>query len=148
MNQFDYSASSQQSTRSPRAARKSYYDYQGQRYEAAPNYFLPNVNLTPDQEKYCRCELHVMARQPPACLQDQAWFQQREGKTCYNPYAGCAKSTGTSMGSGGCGKFFDFQAIPDPELIAYAHAHNLPVPVPYDRQHMIFTLQNWQRQKY
>lgn len=54
------------------------------------NYF--NTKLTTPHAKYCRCILHVAAKQPNWCIQNQDWRQNQDGLTCYNPYAICTKS--------------------------------------------------------
>ena len=56
------------------------------------NYILAN-SLNADQQKYCRCLLHVAAQQDERCLREKLWFQNVNGKQCYNPYAICSKST-------------------------------------------------------
>jgi hypothetical protein len=47
--------------------------------------------LTAKQKKFCACIAKV-----------------RRSKTAYNPYAICAKSTGTSMGRRGCLSYYNF----------------------------------------
>lgn len=79
---------------------------------------------------YCRCVLHVGARNTAECNGDRAWFQVRGGKRCYNPFAVCTASVGTQSE---CTNYYDFDAFPDDELIAYALVRKIQVPVPYER---------------
>ena len=98
------------------------------------NYFKPESELTEQQKKYCRCQMKVAAKQTPNCLKDKAWYQKRDGKECYNVYAVCAKSVGTTTH---CGVHYNFSGIPDDQLKAYANLHNKTIPSPYNRKEMI-----------
>ena len=61
------------------------------------------IKLEAGQSKFCRCILHVMAR-----------------GGVRNPYAICARSTGTSTGGKPC--HYDWRQIPDDEVRAYVGA--------------------------
>jgi hypothetical protein len=84
-----------------------------------PNYFLPNANIPDNQQRYCRCILHVASKQPDWCLKSQAWKQIRGGKSCYNPYAICRSTVGAT-GDAECVKYYnlDNKYIPQNELTA------------------------------
>jgi len=104
------------------------------------SYFKPGHSLTDKQEKFCRCVLHVAAKQPADCLKSKNYGS----KGCYNPYAVCAKSTGTSVGrSGKCGQSYDFNGIPDNELKAYSMMNGITVPSPYSRNNMLANIAAW-----
>ena len=94
-------------------------------------------SLNEGQQKYCRCLLHVAAKQPAACNTDKAWRQTREGQTCYNPYAVCSRA-GERVHS--CSGDYIFENIPDAELIGYASLHGVVIPNPYDRTSMLSTI--------
>lgn len=68
---------------------------------------------TEDQEKYCSCVTHVAQKQDLECIKGKNWGK---GKGCYNPYAVCAKSVGTTYRE--CGKHTDFNLLTDEELKA------------------------------
>ena len=109
-------------------------------------YFKPDHDLTEGQEKYCRCTLHTMAKQPEDCLAAHNWGP---GKPCYNPYSVCAKSTRTSVGrSPKCTLNYNYSGIPDDELRAYAIVEGVSVPSPYNRSTMISNLETWRSGKY
>lgn len=112
------------------------------------SYFKSDSNLTEQQKKWCRCVLKVADKQPGACNTEKAWFETRDGKTCYNPYAICSKSVGTSVRT--CGENYDFESLSDNHLIAYAELHqnskdgiNIEIPVPYDRTMMLMNIKKW-----
>ncbi len=108
-------------------------------------YLNPNNDLSAKEQSYCRCVLHVGAKNPEECNRPGQWGR---GTDCYNPYAICAKSVGTT--SRRCGENYNFSAtstIPDNELAGYAVVHGKPVPSPYDRKKMLATLQSWQGSK-
>lgn len=56
-------------------------------------FFKRGSRLSAQQKKYCSCIAKV---------------KRRSGGRSYNPYAICAKSTGTSMGRRGCLQYYNF----------------------------------------
>ena len=78
------------------------------------DYFIETSNIEESKGKYCRCVLHVAAKNPEWCNIEKAWFDERDGETCYNPYAVCAKSTRTSYRH--CSEEYDLNNIPYSEL--------------------------------
>ncbi|MHB1952709.1 MAG: hypothetical protein ACYCOU_03085 [Sulfobacillus sp.] len=90
-------------------------------------YFRPRYRETiPEQhQKYCRCVLHVMARQPDWCIKNKAWFQRRGGRSCYNPYAVCTASL-HRRGYRECSRYMDFEHVPENERRAYLEFEGLP----------------------
>ncbi len=83
--------------------------------------------LSDGEQSHCSCVLHVAAKQPKACLRDQAWGQKREGKTCYNPYAVCG-SAGTRPGRSGCDVSFDLPRLSTSELVTLANLKRIELP--------------------
>lgn len=114
-------------------------------YSNKSEYFKDGSGLDERQQKYCRCVLHAAAKQPDWCLEEKSWRDKRDGATCYNPYAVCAKSTGASSRS--CGANYDYQNLPDDELIAYAQLSKVNIPMPYNRQQMINNIMVWKAGK-
>lgn len=113
------------------------------------DYFKSNHSLKEQEQKYCRCVLHVAAKQTGECLKRAGKIKGGEkinGKTCSNPYAICAKTTRTSSRS--CGKSYDFNKIPDNELRAYAAMKGINSPRPYKRNTMINKISQWKKTKY
>jgi len=99
-------------------------------------------------DKYCRCILDVSSKQTKSCLERKAWGQEIEGKTCYNPYAVCAKSIGTSSGrSPYCGQNYNYEALPDKLLVAYARLNKIEVPEPYNRQTVLKNIEKYKQMK-
>jgi phosphatidylethanolamine-binding protein (PEBP) family uncharacterized protein len=110
------------------------------------NYFKADSNLDETQKSWCRCVLHVSAKQRGACNVEQAWFEKRNDQSCYNPYAVCSKRLGTSVRT--CGENYDFPSISDDELIAYAQLHQkkepkISIPDPYSREKMLDNIRKW-----
>lgn len=108
-------------------------------------YFKDDVALTERQQSYCRCVLHVAAKNPSWCNQERVWGEKRDGKTCYNPYAVCAKSTKTSYRW--CGAELDMKNIPDDELVAHAELRRINIPKPYDRYQLLSNIYAWKSKK-
>ena len=100
--------------------------------------------MNEQEQKYCRCVLEVAAKQPGQCNMEKAWFEQRQGETCYNPYAVCANSVGTS--SRICGENYNWSALPDEMLTAYANLNNIQVSG-YSRQEVIRGIMQWKAMK-
>jgi hypothetical protein len=99
---------------------------------------IPNTDLTEREQKYCSCLIDVAAKQPESCITEKAWFKKKDGKVCYNPYAICAKSTKTS--SRKCSANYNYEAMSDDQLIAYADFHNVKLPKPFKRDKLISTI--------
>ena len=82
--------------------------------------------LTDDEIRLCRAILHIAAKQPKECLVERAWYQERNGKKCYNPYA-VAHHSVKGVGNVKCGQHYKFEELPDDELRAYAYLERLPI---------------------
>lgn len=114
------------------------------------NYFKADTSLNEKQQDWCRCVLKVAAKQRGDCNIEKAWFETRDGQQCYNPYAICSKSVGTSVRT--CGENYDFSSISDNELIAYTQLHQtktpkIEIPDPYDRDIMLNNIKRWKELK-
>lgn len=126
-----------------------FYQDQGRKQQIKYHDFtLPG---TPEREgKYCDCITEVTAKHSPECARNKLWKKGRS-KECPNPYAVCAKSTGTS--SRRCGDLYDYEVMPDEYLISYANRsydpknlYNIVIPVPYNRRQMIDNIYRWKTQ--
>lgn len=120
---------------------RTQFQPQGQVHYDREGAFLPSHNLSESEEKYCHCVLEVAAKQPAECNLERAWFQHRDEKVCYNPYAVCASRTHTS--SRHCGENYNFAALPDEQIRAYANLSKVAVPEPYDRTQMLTNIMRW-----
>jgi hypothetical protein len=93
-----------------------------------------STTLTEGEKKYCDCLVGVSGSQPGACLMEKAWYQKREGHTCYNPYAVCAhKGTATKQ----CSINYDFDDMSVSELMAYANLHRIELPAKVTRTELV-----------
>jgi len=84
------------------------------------SYFRPNSTINDDnnmEARYCRCIVHVAAKQPDWCLREKAWRQTRESRSCYNPYAVCTNSVGRT-GSVECFTEYQLDQLPPEEVAA------------------------------
>jgi hypothetical protein len=105
------------------------------------SYFIQGKKGLSDKEKsFCRCVIHVEAEQPDKCLKNP---QLRGKKGCYNEYAVCAKSVGTS--SRQCSNYYNFDKLPDNELRAYALERKVTVSEPFNREETIAAIEEWKR---
>jgi len=87
-----------------------------------PAYFKSGTRLNERQQAFCRCEAHVS-----------------KSAAVYNPYAVCAKSTGTTTP---CWIHYNFDRIPDDELRGLARLHKVRIPSPYSRSKTIAAMRN------
>ena len=111
------------------------------------HWIIPGTTLDEREQKYCRCLLHVGSKQPGRCNLEKAWFEEYDsGRRCANPWAICAKSVGTTTRQ--CGDNYNYDAIPDSELIAFANLHNILEPEPYNRIELLRRIKEWKTQKY
>lgn len=84
--------------------------------------------LSPRERKWCRCVLHVAAKQNKRCLKQKKWREVVDGEVCTNPYAVCSKSVGTSTGRKSCAMWYNFKDLTLDELLGYANLKSLDVP--------------------
>jgi len=108
-----------------------------------PNYFKKSSDLSEDKKKWCRCVLHVAAKQTDQCLENvnRTAGQVFHGNVCYNPYKVCSATIKTSCRQ--CGINYEFRNIPDNELRAYGKLKKIKIPSPYSRELMIVSIMNW-----
>ena len=76
----------------------------------------PYLKTKSPYESYCRCVLHVAARNPIEVNMSKSYGP---GTGYANPYSICTKTTGRK-GSFACGTEYDFDVIPLDELRAFA----------------------------
>lgn len=109
------------------------------------SYFKDNADLSEKEQKWCRCILHVAAKQTDKCLEDvvKNAYKTFDGKQCYNVYAVCSGKIGTSCRK--CGGNYEYKNIPDAELVAYSKIKKLVIPVPYSRDIMIQRIMEWKK---
>jgi len=81
-------------------------------------YIERDASLTEKQRRFCRCVLHVAKNNTKECNRNRSWGKKTK---CYNPYAVCAKTIGTTTGRKPCFYMFENPSIPAEEIIAYAH---------------------------
>jgi len=98
-----------------------------------------NTSLSEREQAYCSCVAKVADKQPEACNLEQAWFQKRDGHTCYNPYSVCRKNIGT--GTRACYKNYNYDQMTDSQLTTLANLSNMTVSFPFDRASVISALQ-------
>lgn len=95
---------------------------------AVDGYFWRGAPIDERQRAYCRCQLHVAARNKPECYENRG-AALGQGR-CYNPYAVCTASVGRQSE---CSAYYAFTpqavrgGIPDNEVEAYARLRGLPV---------------------
>jgi hypothetical protein len=108
--------------------------------KAAPIYDDP-----PEQDdKYCDCIVKVAAKQPPSCNSDRAWFQERDGHKCYNPYAVCHKTV-QGVGRPSCKQHYNYESMSDDQLIGFASLERINIPQPYDRNTLIQAINSYKK---
>jgi len=82
--------------------------------ERESGYFKSNSGISKHQQKYCRCTLHVMAKNSDECNRSHKWGSGH----CYNPYSVCSKTVGRDEKE--CGIYFNWHGIPEDEVKAFA----------------------------
>lgn len=75
------------------------------------SYFKKGHKLSVGHQKYCRCVLHVAAKQSQTCLKRKSWRKKVNGKMCYSPFAVCTKST-RRRGKVSCRENYNRKNIP------------------------------------
>lgn len=99
------------------------------------------MQITPIDAKYCDCVLEVAAEQPGQCNLEKAWFQHRDGRECYNPYAVCHRTIeeahNIDVGNPPCDMYYDYEHLPTEQLIAFANLKGIPARDASSREHLI-----------
>jgi hypothetical protein len=113
-----------------------------------PVYFKEGSNLPEIEQKWCRCILHVAAKQNDGCLVNVNTNAKLtiDGRKCYNPYAVC--STHLKPAHRRCGINYEFRNIPTQELRAYTKLNKINVPPTSQRDEIIATILAWKLAKY
>ena len=111
-------------------------------------YFAKGATLTPAERKFCRCALHVLAKNDSRCTTEDR--RSRAGaKKCYDPYPVCAKALGTSTGRRSCQYDFENADIPLEEVLAYRQLKLDKGPPKPGRDEKVFrrAMQEWYSRK-
>ncbi|CAH6419046.1 Phosphatidylethanolamine-binding protein [uncultured virus] len=87
--------------------------------------------LSIEEKKYCGCVVDAASHQPGACNLEKAWFEERDGRICANPFAVCAKSTGGSNRN--CSKNWNYAQMSDKQLTALANLFGISLGTPINR---------------
>lgn len=93
---------------------------------------IANSTLSNSEQKYCSCVVEAAEKQPGACNLEKAWFEERDGRICANPFAICAKSTGGSNRE--CPKNYNYDNFTDIQLTSLANLYGITVS---DRNTMV-----------
>lgn len=109
--------------------------------------FKEGSDLTEKERKYCSCVLKVAAKQPGECYEPEKWQRKVGGVKCYNPYPICTKSVGRK-GRVNCGSNYDFEAMDDTYLKAYADLNKIEIPSPYNREATQAAIIRYKDEKY
>ncbi|AGO83813.1 hypothetical protein psal_cds_254 [Pandoravirus salinus] len=108
-------------------------------------YFWRGAPLDDQQKKYCRCLLHVAARNKAGCYDTPDALGTGR---CYNPYAVCTASVGRQSA---CSEFYAptpqavRDGIPDDEVEAFARMRRLPVG--QSREATVATIEDYLRSR-
>jgi len=103
----------------------------GQQHE----YFKSGAGLTADEEKFCRCQVHVMEKNDDTCVKSELGTHG-----CGNPFAICHRA-GTYNRK--CGESFDFTLFTLDELSGYVRQRIGPIPPNASREQLLAMIQQW-----
>lgn len=95
---------------------------------------LGNSTLSEKERNYCSCLIDVSSKLPIECIKKGEAFTYEHGKMCYNPFAVCAKSVGTT--SRECAQNYNFNAMDDTQIEAFAALHNVSLAYPVNREEL------------
>ncbi len=99
-------------------------------------YFLPNNTLDFNEQKYCRCVLHLIKKNSKKCNKQKKFNTEK----CYNPYAVCSsKIKKGSRGSKTCFYNFLSRDIPNEEVVKYAYLNYKKIN-DYGKKHKYATI--------
>lgn len=121
--------------------RKSGSD-DSRKYESEKRKDWTNPQMTDQEQRYCRCLVEVAAKQPLSCNKDRAWFEEREGRRCANPYAVCQKTVLKGQSRPRCN--FILERMSDSQLRGLASLERLEVTPETSREEVISILRSKQ----
>lgn len=123
-------------------AQRSFYLVGQSQVSQNPDHplIIADSPLEEREQAFCSCVAQVATRQPGACNLEKAWFEFRDGRECYNPFAVCSSSVGTT--SRNCMENYNYDAMDDATLESLAYLHNVTVSPSFDRQSLINNLRN------
>lgn len=100
--------------------------------------------VSEEKMKSYSCSIDVANKNDESCTKDQ-WGTR---KSCVNPWAVCAKSTGTSMGrSNEISKCLDFNNMSLERLRGYARLHDIDIPLKANKQTILAKINAWKEQE-
>lgn len=91
-------------------------------------YIVADSGLNETEQNYCACIVEVATKQPGACNLEKAWFEQKDNRECYNPFAVCASSTGGSNRK--CYQNYNYDILSDQQITALANLINVDINSP------------------
>lgn len=106
--------------------------------------FMPNVDISDAQKKYCGCIIDTASNEPESCLIDKAWYQRVDNHSCANPYAVCGK---LPHESNECFLYYDYAKLSDAELRALSILQKMPLPQNISRDELIQRFENKRNNK-
>ena len=106
---------------------------------------VKNSVLSPRESKWCRCVLHVAAKQTSECLRTKKWRQVVDGQKCVNPYAVCSDKVGTSSKEKGCVMWYNFDELTKDELWGYVNLKNLRIRKQASEAELLKAIEKYKR---
>jgi hypothetical protein len=104
------------------------------------NIIKQNSKLNDRSEKYCSCVVKVAEKNSEICNLEENWGKTISGKTCYSPYAVCAKSVGTTNKS--CGINYNYETMTKEQLISFLNLKKIKVDRKLDKNQLLEIIQN------
>jgi protein FLOWERING LOCUS T len=102
------------------------------------NIMKQNSEFNERDEKYCSCVVKVAEKNTEICNLEENWGKTISGKTCYSPYAVCAKSVGTTSRT--CD--YDYEAMTKEQLISFLNLKKIKVDRKLNKNQLLEIIQN------
>jgi len=99
------------------------------------NILKQNSDLDERNQKYCSCVIKVAEKNTEKCNLEHDWGTVSGGKSCYSPYAVCAKSVGTTNRN--CGSNYDYNSMTKEQLRAFLNINKIEVSKSLTRDQLL-----------
>lgn len=104
------------------------------------NIVIQKSNLNDKDQKYCSCVIRVAEKNTNICNLEENWGKTIAGKTCYSPYAVCAKNIGTT--SRECGLNYNYEAMTKEQLITFLNLKKVKVNKSLHKNQLLEIIRN------
>lgn len=104
------------------------------------NIIQEDSDLNERSQKYCSCVIDVASKNIKRCNLERNWGNVSGEKTCYSPYAVCAKSVGTTNRE--CGLNYNYNIMTKEQLITFLNLNRIDADISLNKDQLMKLIQS------